>query len=43
MEKKSGTTSSKFNKMTKIVIWIMLIAMLGSGLISVVYSVFINM
>ncbi|WP_245826647.1 DUF4044 domain-containing protein [Trichococcus collinsii] len=43
MTKKTGTTSSKINKFSKFIIWIMLLAMVGGSIISVLYSLFINM
>ncbi|MFY9901465.1 MAG: DUF4044 domain-containing protein [Trichococcus sp.] len=43
LTKKTGTTSSKFTKFSKFVIWVMLLAMVGSSIISVLYSLFINM
>lgn len=41
--KKTGATSSKFNKFSKVIIWIMLLAMVGGSILSVLYSLFINM
>lgn len=41
--KKSKSMTSKFQKWSKIVIWIMLLAMVGSALISVIYSLFVNL
>ncbi|MDE1549729.1 DUF4044 domain-containing protein [Jeotgalibaca caeni] len=43
MAKKSKSMTSKFQKWSKIVIWIMLLAMVGSALISVIYSLFVNL
>ncbi|MCO6017316.1 MULTISPECIES: DUF4044 domain-containing protein [Carnobacterium] len=33
---------TKMEKITKIVVWIMLFAMIGSGVLSVVYTLFFN-
>ncbi|UJF14885.1 DUF4044 domain-containing protein [Jeotgalibaca sp. MA1X17-3] len=42
MSKNKKSTTSKFNKMSKVVIWIMLFAMVGSGVLTALYSLFIN-
>ena len=43
LTKKTGATSSKFNKFSKFIIWIMLLAMVGATLLSALYYLFLNM
>ncbi|MGP6140026.1 MULTISPECIES: DUF4044 domain-containing protein [unclassified Jeotgalibaca] len=43
MAKKTNTTTSKTRKFSKIIIWLMVLAMVGSMFISVLYSLFFNL
>ncbi|CZQ92222.1 MAG: DUF4044 domain-containing protein [Trichococcus flocculiformis] len=43
LTKKTGATSSKFNKFSKFIIWIMLLAMVGGTFLSALYYLFLNM
>ncbi|MFZ2453343.1 MAG: DUF4044 domain-containing protein, partial [Trichococcus flocculiformis] len=41
LTKKTGATSSKFNKFSKFIIWIMLLAMVGGTFLSALYYLFL--
>lgn len=43
LTKKTGATSTKFNKFSKFIIWLMLLGMVGGSIVSLLYSLFINL
>jgi hypothetical protein len=43
LAKKTGANSANLNKFSKIIIWLMLLGMVGGSIVSLLYSLFINL